>query len=94
MPKKKTSQPPIPVLDLTPSGAIGRQPLYRFATSYPWVTTTGPVRITPEEAFVDAQAWIVDYIKGASWARMGTAIGVTRRDGGYVGVVNYYHSNS
>lgn len=84
----------IAVLDLTPVGGSAGHWLYKFVTSYPWVRTTDTVRQTKADAYTDAEAWIKDYISGATWARMGHAIGVAERDGGYVGVVNYYHSNS
>lgn len=62
--------------------------------SYPWLTVTKPVLPTPEAAQAQAEAWLKAYIAGASWARMGHVVGVAVREGGYVGVVNYYHSNS
>jgi hypothetical protein len=65
-----------------------------FRCSYPWVRATTVVRPSVETAYADAQAWAQTYVAEVSYARMASALGVAARPGGYVGVVNYYHSNS
>jgi len=87
----------IPILDLRPAGyydASGREPIYRFHHSYPHVTTLSPVRVTAEEAYADAEEWARGFRDTDPIGNFAHALGVAQRHNGYVGVVNYYHSNT
>lgn len=82
----------IPLLDLTPTGYPS--PRYRFATSYPWVKALPAVRATMREAYEDATSWAEGYRSADPLGNMAAVLGVAKHGGGYVGVVNYYRSNT
>ena len=94
-PPSRPIEDSIRVLNPTPIGQYAdRSPVYSFGKPFPWVTTTATVLPTKADAWTDGQLWLNDYISKAPLARMGIVLGVAARDGGYVAVVNYYHSNS
>lgn len=84
----------IRVLDMQPVGWSDRTPRYGFSHGLPWVRTTDQVRPTEEAAFEDAVAWARGYEAADRFGNMASALGVAEKGDGYVGVVNYYHSNT
>lgn len=55
---------------------------------FPHYRDTGDVRPTPEAAYHDASEWLRGYC-AADIGNGGVVLGVSARDGGYVGVINY-----
>lgn len=71
-------------------------PTIVFTAPFPsrGIVTTKIVHETKESAYQEAVETVKAWEKSAWWSNMGTALGVTRKDNGWVGVYVLYYSNS
>ncbi len=98
-----TRYPKIPILNFAPIdlnfGGFTRDMVLRHVPGFPmlslpWLKPTSPVRPTPEAALNDADEWLRGYVSADPFGNMGHVLGVAKKDTGYVGIVNYFHSNT
>jgi len=66
---------------------------YQEHGSFPWYKELAP-KPTKEEAWSLAIRWARNYENADPLGNMANAMGVIQKDGGWSGVVNYFHSNT
>lgn len=85
-----------PLLDMTPTSydVANRRPCYSFPHSLPNVSMTTVARQTPDEAYNDAAEWCEGFRDADRMGNFAHPLGVAQHRAGFVGVYEYYHSNS